>query len=70
MLSTVRIDREPRDGPVFEGQAIAVNLKMSTTFKWNGSDTEETRLVFDIQPNAEDWLVLGSKKGSFSVDVS
>lgn len=30
----------------------------------------ERRMIFDIQPNPEDWIVLGKKKGFYIADVS
>lgn len=57
-------------GRFYEGRAIALSVQMRTTFAWAGEDWREAKMVYDIMPVMEDWLVLGKKKGFYTLSVS
>lgn len=63
-------DRSNTSGRFYEGRAIALSVKMQTTFAWAGEDWREAKMVYDILPMPEDWLVLGKKKGFYTLSVS
>ncbi|RXK36754.1 hypothetical protein M231_05989 [Tremella mesenterica] len=48
---------------VSEGQALSVKLSLKASFGWAGEVEGDLRMVFDVQASADDWLVLGKKKG-------
>ncbi|KAK8845493.1 hypothetical protein IAR55_006206 [Kwoniella newhampshirensis] len=69
LLTTVRISPVGPSGPIYEGRAIGMTLTLLTSFAWVGEESQ-TRgkrkgLIFDVQTNPEDWLVLGKKKGYY-----
>lgn len=61
---------------IYQGRPLAFLLKLSTSSQWMGLPSELTkeektqRLVYDVQVNPEDWIVLGKKKAYFIPDVS
>lgn len=55
---------------IYEGRALPMTLSLRTDFTWAGRAKERQRLVFDIVPNPEDWIVLGRKKGFWDAEVS
>jgi hypothetical protein len=58
---------------MYEGRAIAVGVNMRTSFAWAGELEENSRvgkMVYDILPSPDDWLVLGMKKGFYALEVS
>ena len=48
-----------------------MGVRITCDFSWLGEDAklEDDRLVFDVQTNPADWLVLGKKKGYFVAEV-
>ena len=42
---------------------------MTFDFSWLGHNLRDAKMVFDVQPNPDDWLVLGKKKGYFIATV-
>ncbi|WVQ76341.1 hypothetical protein IAR50_006006 [Cryptococcus sp. DSM 104548] len=76
LLTSIRITRRSTSaqGLVYQGQPLGMIIRLSTSPDWMGlptplSDAEKSqRLVFDVQVNADDWLVLGKKKGSYVAD--
>lgn len=61
---------------IYQGRPLAFLLNLSTSSRWMGLPSELTeeekiqRLVYDVQVNPEDWIVLGKKKAYFVPDVS
>lgn len=55
---------------IYEGHALSLTLSLRTSFAWAGGKSRRQRLVFDIVPNPEDWIVLGRKKGFWDAEVS
>lgn len=59
---------------IYQGRPLAFLLKLSTSSQWMGLPSELTkeektqRLVYDVQVNPEDWIVLGKKKAYFVPD--
>lgn len=47
-----------------------MTLKLRTDFTWAGRAPGRQRLVFDIVPNPDDWIILGRKKGFWNAEVS
>jgi len=44
---------------------------MRTSFAWAGDAEERTgKMVYDIVPLIEDWLVIGVKRGYYLLEVS
>lgn len=72
LLSAVSISHASPGGSVYEGCALAMNVRLTSDFSWvgDGVDLEGTRMVFDVQASSEDWLVLGKKKGYYSARVN
>lgn len=64
--------QSPTKGPIYEGRAIPVRVQMRTTLAWAGEvDTEQLgKMIYDIVPIIEDWLVIGVKRGFYLLDVS
>ncbi|OXG20513.1 hypothetical protein C366_02047 [Cryptococcus neoformans Tu401-1] len=60
---------------IYQGRPLAFLLKLSTSSQWMGLPSELTkeektqRLVYDVQVNPEDWIVLGKKKAYFVPDL-
>ena len=58
-------------GQVYEGRAISVSLYLATSYTWVGGRAPGgLKLVYDIQVNGEDWVILGKKKGFYTAIVS
>jgi hypothetical protein len=55
---------------IYEGRALSMTLSLRTSFTWAGQSSGRQRLVFDIVPNPDDWIVLGRKKGFWDAEVS
>jgi hypothetical protein len=58
---------------MYEGRAISIRVRMCTSFTWAGDADVESRtgkMVYDILPAPDDWLVLGMKKGYYLLNVS
>ena len=55
---------------IYEGRALSMTLSFRTSFTWAGRSSGRQRLVFDIVPNPDDWIVLGRKKGFWDAEVS
>lgn len=73
VLTTVSMQpQSPTKGPIYEGRAIPVRVQMRTTLAWAGEvDTEQLgKMIYDIVPIIEDWLVIGVKRGFYLLDVS
>ncbi|WVQ80318.1 hypothetical protein IAT38_002423 [Cryptococcus sp. DSM 104549] len=83
LLTSIRMTPQlPASGLIYQGRAIPISLRLSTSSQWMGSvvtkQEEEVegsgggvkgkRLVFDVQASNEDWLVLGKKKGYYTAD--
>jgi len=49
-----------------------MRVQMRTTLAWAGEvDTEQLRkMIYDIVPIIEDWLVIAVKRGFYLLDVS
>jgi hypothetical protein len=64
--------KSPTKGRIYEGRAIPVRVQMRTTFAWAGAvDVERMgKMVYDIVPLIEDWLVIGVKRGFYMLEVS
>jgi hypothetical protein len=61
----------PDQGHIYEGRAIPVRVQMRTSFAWAGDAEERTgKMVYDIVPLIEDWLVIGVKRGYYLLEVS
>jgi hypothetical protein len=62
----------PNKGRVYEGRAISVRLQMRTTFAWAGDAEllQSGKMVYDIVPLTEDWLVIGIKRGYYMLEVN
>lgn len=59
------------DERLYEGRAIALAVRMRSTFIWAGEeDWHEAKLVYDVLANSDDWLVIGKKKGYYDLAVS
>lgn len=66
----VKHDSTPEStGRLYEGRAIALTVRMRTTFAWAGEAWRQAKMVYDVLPLPEDWLVLGKKKGFFTLTV-
>lgn len=72
ILTTVTMDpTTPDKGHIYEGRAIPVRIQMRTSFAWAGDAEERTgKMVYDIVPLIEDWLVIGVKRGYYLLEVS
>ncbi|TYJ56733.1 hypothetical protein B9479_002503 [Cryptococcus floricola] len=76
LLTSIRITPRSTSGRglIYQGQPLAMVISLSTSPLWMGlstplSDEEKNqKLVFDVQVNADDWLVLGKKKGCYTAD--
>lgn len=62
-------DSQDQTGRFYEGRAIALKVRMRTTYAWAGEDWREAKMVYDVLPLPEDWLVLGKKKGFYTLSV-
>jgi hypothetical protein len=64
--------KSPSNGRIYEGRAIPVRVQMRTTFAWAGEvDAEHMgKMVYDIVPLTEDWLVIGVKRGFYMLEAS
>ncbi|KAK4686207.1 trafficking protein particle complex subunit 10, partial [Tremellales sp. Uapishka_1] len=65
VLTTIRVEHLSPDGLIYEGRALSMNIRLQSNLTWAGSEASEIHLVFDIQPQPEDWLILGKKKGFY-----
>jgi hypothetical protein len=72
ILTTVKMEpTTPDKGRIYEGRAIPVRVQMRTSFAWAGDAEERTgKIVYDIVPLIEDWLVIGVKRGYYLLEVS
>jgi hypothetical protein len=72
ILTTVTMEpTTPDKGRIYEGRAIPVRIQMRTSFAWAGDAEERTgKMVYDIVPLIEDWLVIGVKRGYYLLEVS
>lgn len=72
LLTTARFDLDPlADESLQEGRPIPATVRFSTSYTWAGFNVQTyDRVVFDVQANSDDWLVLGRKKGYYTADVS
>jgi hypothetical protein len=72
ILTTVTMEpTTPGKGRIYEGRAIPVRIQMRTSFAWAGDAEERTgKMVYDIVPLIEDWLVIGVKRGYYLLEVS
>jgi hypothetical protein len=72
ILTTVTMEpTTPDQGRIYEGRAIPVRIQMRTSFAWAGDAEERTgKMVYDIVPLIEDWLVIGVKRGYYLLEVS
>ena len=48
-----------------------MDIRMTSHFSWlgPGETLVDTKLVYDLQINSDDWLVMGRKKGHYVLDV-
>jgi hypothetical protein len=72
ILTTVTMQPiQPEKGRIYEGRAIPVRIQMRTSYAWAGDAEERTgKMVYDIVPLIEDWLVIGVKRGYYLLEVS
>jgi len=72
VLTTVTMEPTTSEkGRIYEGRAIPVLIQMRTSFAWAGDAEERTgKMVYDIVPLIEDWLVIGVKRGYYLLEVS
>ena len=71
VLTTVTMRPTTSDqGRIYEGRAIPIRVQMHTSFAWAGDDeTRIGKMVYDIVPLIEDWLVIGVKRGYYLLEV-
>lgn len=66
-------DRTVYNNRVYAGQAILCSLSISTSFRWDASNTDPKERLYQMQYDVEemirDWLVSGRKKGEFIAKV-
>ncbi|WVN90958.1 uncharacterized protein L203_106203 [Cryptococcus depauperatus CBS 7841] len=75
LLTTIRITALSTDEKlVYQGRPLAMKLLISTSSEWMGVpiplsvEEENQKLMFDVQANPDDWVLLGKKRGSFISD--
>lgn len=52
---------------IYEGRALAFRLALRTSTAWLGrANPPAYRVSYDVQPSADDWVVVGKKRGVYT----
>lgn len=52
---------------IYEGRALAFKLALRTSTAWLGKASPPAyRVSYDVQPSADDWVVVGKKRGVYT----
>lgn len=71
LLTSVRLTPTSPTSSVYEGRALTFDLDLTTSFAWLGeAEKQAFRVTYDLTANAEDWVVVGKKRGIYTADVS
>lgn len=71
LLTSVRLTPTSPTSSVYEGRALAFDLELATSYAWLGEAEKRVfKVTYDITANAEDWVVVGKKRGIYVADVS
>jgi len=70
-LTTVRLT-PATPGTLYEGRALAFDIELTTSLAWLGNEVprDNIRVTYDVQASADDWVIVGKKKGIYIADVS
>ncbi|WOO84693.1 Trafficking protein particle complex subunit 10 [Vanrija pseudolonga] len=74
LLTTVTLKPAQSLPAIYEGRALPFDLSLATSLSWIGESEGEAkkertyRVTFDIQANADDWVVVGKKRGVYTVN--
>jgi hypothetical protein len=69
-LTTVRLT-PATPGTLYEGRAIEFDMEFITSLAWLGDYTaDQIRVTYDVQASADDWIVVGKKRGIYTATVS
>lgn len=66
LLTTVHLSPSS-SGSIYEGRALAFELRLETSVAWLGKAAPPAyRVTYDVQPSADDWVVVGKKRGTYA----
>ncbi|KAL7418808.1 hypothetical protein Q5752_006492 [Cryptotrichosporon argae] len=70
LLTTVHLAR-PNVDAIHEGRALPLALTLTSSAQWaSGDDVAGLDVVYELGASADDWLVVGKRKGTYRVDLA